>query len=523
MDQESWSGRSLNDRYKIEELIGRGGMSTVYKATDPNLQRDVAIKLIHPYLSNDADFIRRFQTEAATVAAFHHPNIVQVYDFNHDGENFYIVLEYIPGETLQDHLDGLKASGTKISLNQAIRILLDICDALAYAHEKGVIHRDIKPANIMLNERGRAVLMDFGLIKILKAASHTATGAIVGTARYMPPEIILNEMPDERSDLYSLGVTFYQMLSGKPPFDANSAISLIKMHLYEPPPNLRTSNPDIPSGLIHIVNKLLKKDREERYHSANDTADDLKRILSTLETVSAESIFSSSQTFGYLKIKLPDGGKLEFEVSKPEITIGRGESNDIIIQDERISRSHARFEFNAEGEVHVVDTGSTNGISVNGVKVAQAVITPRDVVQIGGSQVQFEQSSVRIAGRTGIGIKIKSDQTVMEITHPKATQEFSKDCIVVHTPEKTWEIPLDDTVKELSIGRDKNNDVVINHPSVSRSHARIVRDHQTFKLKDANSSNGLYVGGKKLDEVILKSGVTVELGETSIIFKEASH
>ncbi|MDX1379017.1 MAG: serine/threonine-protein kinase, partial [Anaerolineales bacterium] len=161
MEQESWIGRSLGGRYEIEALLGRGGMSAVYKAGDPKLKRTVAVKLIHPHLSRDEDFIRRFKTEAASIAAFRHPNIVQVYDFDYDGENYFMVMEYIAGGSLQDHLGQLKELATVMPPEQAIRIIMSVCDALAYAHDLGVIHRDIKPANIMLTDEEQPILMDF--------------------------------------------------------------------------------------------------------------------------------------------------------------------------------------------------------------------------------------------------------------------------------------------------------------------------------------------------------------------------
>jgi serine/threonine-protein kinase len=388
MDQESWIGRSLGGRYQIEELLGRGGMSAVYKATDPKLKRTVAVKLIHPHLSRDDDFIRRFKTEAASIAAFRHPNIVQVYDFDYDGENYFMVMEYIAGGTLQNQLRQLKKLETVMHPEQAIRVIIGICDALAYAHKLGAIHRDIKPANIMLTDEEQPILMDFGLVKILNATSHTATGAIIGTARYMPPEIINDEAPDERSDIYSLGITLYEALTSAPPFDAESVLTLVTMHLNDPVPDLSASRPDIPHGLMRIINKSLEKDRNDRYSSAHEMGRDLKRILPTLQTASV-----SSTKFGYLNIKLPDDGEMEYDVSKPEITVGRGENNDVVIDDERVSRSHARLEINPHGEVKVIDMGSTNGVMVNGVKVKETVIKPGDVVQMGGSTIRYENLS----------------------------------------------------------------------------------------------------------------------------------
>ncbi len=296
MEQSTWIGRSLNGRYKIDALLGQGGMSAVYKATDPNLKRVVAIKLIHPHLSTDSDFVYRFKKEAAAVAALRHQNIVQVFDFNTDNDVNYMVLEFVPGETLQERLKHLKSSNIKMPVEQAVRIILNVCDALSYAHKLGIIHRDIKPANIMLDLHGQAILMDFGIVKILDDTSHTATGAVVGTARYMSPEVIRSEVPDERSDLYSLGVTFYEMLSGDPPFDAPSAMSLLMRHLNDPVPDLKTKRQDLLPGLIRIVNKSLEKDRENRYRSASEMAGDLKRFLSSLETVPVPAVPSTLKT-----------------------------------------------------------------------------------------------------------------------------------------------------------------------------------------------------------------------------------
>jgi serine/threonine protein kinase len=282
MDQPTWIGRSLNGRYTITALLGSGGMSSVYKANDPNLKRVVAIKLIHPHLSTDPDFIYRFKKEASAVAAFRHPNIVQVYDFNVDGEVYYMVLEFIPGESLQERLKELKKSNLKMPIEQAIQIVINVCSAMGYAHKHGMVHRDIKPANIMLNVHGEAILMDFGIVKILGDETHTVTGAVVGTARYMSPEVIRSEVPDERSDIYSLGVTFYEMLNGDPPFNADSAMSLMMRHLNDPVPNLRNLRPDVPPQLVAIINRSLEKDRVKRYSSADEMAADLRNLLTKL-------------------------------------------------------------------------------------------------------------------------------------------------------------------------------------------------------------------------------------------------
>lgn len=224
-------------------------------------------------------------------------------------------------------------------------------------------------------------------------------------------------------------------------------------------------------------------------------------------------------SLGYLKLKLPGGGEQEFEVSKPEITVGRGQTNDIVIMDGRMSRAHARFEFSDNGEVTVVDAGSTNGVRVNGNKVEKAVIQPGDIVQMGESQIHYEKAS-KDEELTVINSEMDLDRTIADFVLPAVLNDTSEDRIVIYTPDKTWEVVLDAKVDSLTIGRSSSCDVVIEHPSVSRSHAQIVRDHRTFKMRDLNSSNGLYVNGEKRDEVILDSGVTVKLGYATIIFKK---
>jgi|GEM_PF-1036454 len=284
MERSGLIGQTLNGRYKIEELLGQGGMSAVYKAFDPNLKRMVAVKVIHSHLAGDARFRSRFESEATAVAALRHSNIVQVYDFASDDDLYYMVQEFVPGETLQDHLKRLNEGGRSMPVADALRYTGDIAEAAGYAHRRGMIHRDIKPANIMLSVHGEAILMDFGIVKITGSSEHTVTGAVIGTALYMPPELIRGEVPDPRSDIYSLGVTLYEMVSGRPPFDANSAMTLLMMHLQDPVPELREVRPDVPDPLMDIVRQALAKDREERFASMEDLSRALRDLRDHLDT-----------------------------------------------------------------------------------------------------------------------------------------------------------------------------------------------------------------------------------------------
>ncbi|MBK7920528.1 MAG: serine/threonine protein kinase [Chloroflexi bacterium] len=268
MSQPTWIGRTISGRYHIDELLGQGGMSAVYKATDPNLQRVVAIKIIHNHLSGDPDFIKRFEREAAAVAHLRHSNIIQVYDFNHDGDAYYIVFEYVAGVTLQDRLKKLNELHQQMPAGEAIDIAVGLGEAVHYAHKQGLVHRDIKPANVMLNSRNEPILMDFGIAKIVGGAKHTATGATLGTAQYMSPEQIKGEAIDARTDIYALGITLFEMLGGRSPFDADSTMAVMMMHVQNPVPDLRDIRRDVPVDVVMILKKAMAKEPDGRYQNA---------------------------------------------------------------------------------------------------------------------------------------------------------------------------------------------------------------------------------------------------------------
>ncbi len=299
--QQSWLGQTIAGRYKIEALLGQGGMSTVYRATDPNLRRTVAVKLIHSHLSNDPQFVRRFEQEAAAVAQLRHPNIIQVYDFNHDDDIgiYYMVLEYVPGDTLQARLAALNAVRQRMSVAETVYITGAICDAVAYAHQHGMIHRDLKPANVMLNPQGQPILTDFGVAKMLGESNQTAAGSVIGTALYMSPEQARGERPDERSDIYSIGVMLYEMIAGRPPFQADSAVSLMMKHVTQPVPDIRQINKSVPDLLVGVTKRALAKEPAERYRTATEIAlalraTDLLGREAMLETVRPKARHTSS-------------------------------------------------------------------------------------------------------------------------------------------------------------------------------------------------------------------------------------
>jgi serine/threonine protein kinase len=344
MAKVSWIGQRLSGRYQIDELLGQGGMSAVYKASDPNLKRVVAIKMIHAHLSDQHDFVRRFEEEAAAVAQLRHSNIVQVYDFNHDEGMYYIVLEFVPGETLQDRLKRMNKSGRSIPVEDGLRYMAQVCDAVDYAHERGMIHRDIKPANIMLSVYQSAVLMDFGIAKMMGGQQHTATGAVVGTAMYMSPEQIQGERLDERTDIYSLGVTLFEMIGGRPPFEADSAMTLMMMHINDPIPDIRHLKPDVPEDVVAILNMALAKKRANRYGSAAEMALDMRRVLAQLEGAAAPEVAAVKPAPATLIEPVMDEKRLVEStavpaVIQPEPTIVEESKPRSVVQPSDVARS----------------------------------------------------------------------------------------------------------------------------------------------------------------------------------------
>ena len=271
-------------KYELRERIGRGGMAEVYKAYHASLDRYVAVKVLHPFLGEDAEFKERFEREARNVAQLRHPNIVQVYDFEYDSERelYYMVMEYVDGPTLRTRIRYLQAHGELMPIREAVNIVHKLANALAYAHSRGMIHRDIKPGNIMLDTEGRVVLTDFGIARIVGGVSATASGSMVGTPAYMSPEQGLGQAGDNRSDIYSLGVVLYQLLTGTTPFDADTPIAIVLKHVNEPLPPPSSLNADLPPELERILYKALGKDPEDRYQTIETMMAELGQTLGSL-------------------------------------------------------------------------------------------------------------------------------------------------------------------------------------------------------------------------------------------------
>ncbi len=271
MAPQKLTGLNLG-KYQLREQLGRGGMADVYRAYHPQLDRFVAIKVLRGELVEDEEFLIRFQREAKIVAALRHANIVQVFDADAQDVIYYMVMELLEGDTLKARLNDYRARGEKMPIGEGVRVLLDVLDGLAYAHGEGMIHRDLKPANIMLTKRGQAVITDFGIAQIVGGTRHTFSGALMGTLNYIAPEQGMQNQSDARSDLYSLGIVLYEMLTSKPPFDADTPLAILMKHVNEPLPLPSTFGVSIPEPLERVLLKALSKNPDDRYQTAQEMA-----------------------------------------------------------------------------------------------------------------------------------------------------------------------------------------------------------------------------------------------------------
>jgi serine/threonine protein kinase len=291
-----WLGKVIG-KVRIEKFLARGGMAEVYLATHLTLERPVAVKLLHSHIEEEPILLERFNREAKVVAGLRHPNIVQIFDFDTSDGHPYIVMEYLKGPTLANYLRGLHARNERIPSHQVARLLKALTAALDYAHEQGVIHRDIKPGNIILHKKGdaipldkpltndvEAIVTDFGLVRIVDAASQTASGMVSGTPAYMSPEQARGDKTDHRTDIYSLGVVLYEMLAGRVPFEADSTMSVLYMQIHNTPPPIPGTLPEVQA----VLDRALAKNPADRYQSSREMAVDF--FLSIGMTSQAETI-----------------------------------------------------------------------------------------------------------------------------------------------------------------------------------------------------------------------------------------
>ncbi len=294
--------------YRILEALGQGGMARVYRAYQENLGRDVAIKVLPPWYATDRSFVERFNLEARLVARLSHPNIVTVHDASEQNGHLYIVMQFIDGGTLKQRLDYFQRAQQMMNTTEVVNIFVQLADALAYAHEQGVIHRDVKPVNVLMDNANRPILSDFGIAKVLAStqAHLTRPGAGVGTPEYMSPEQCQGGPVDGRADIYALGVMLFETLTGRTPFLGDNYPALAHSHIYEPPPRPRALNPAIHPAMEAVILTALQKNPFQRYQTAHAMADALNHALNIISNPSMSNYYSNSSPIPIPPITQPN-------------------------------------------------------------------------------------------------------------------------------------------------------------------------------------------------------------------------
>jgi serine/threonine-protein kinase len=284
--------RVLNARYEIQSRLGEGGMATVFGGTDRVLGRRVAIKVLSPHYARDRKAVERFRREAQAAAGLNHPNVVSVFDTGSDDGVHYIVMEHVEGRTLADVIRDEGA----LQPGRAATIAVDVCRALASAHERGLVHRDVKPGNVLLASDGGVKVTDFGIARVASGEPLTVTGSVMGTASYLSPEQVRGGEIDARSDVYSLGCVLYEMLTGRPPFDGETPLAIAYKHVEEDPVSPSSINPAVPSELEAVVRKAMSKHPTDRFASAAEMARDLRSAAPTAPMEPAAAAPPSDRT-----------------------------------------------------------------------------------------------------------------------------------------------------------------------------------------------------------------------------------
>jgi eukaryotic-like serine/threonine-protein kinase len=276
-------------RYELLELVGRGGMSTVWKAQDRLLDRTVAIKVLHEQFTQDEEYVERFRREARSVAQLSHPNIVTVIDRGEDGGRQYIVFEYVAGWNLKQVIE----RQGPLPIRDALLLALQMARALGFAHDRGLIHRDVKPQNVLLNEDGHAKMTDFGIARSVDVDGVTITGTVLGTSEYIAPEQARGQRVDALTDVYSLGVVLYELLAGGVPFHGENFVAVALRHVNEPPPDVLDRRPDCPPRVAMAIERAMAKRPEDRFQSMDELVSELEACLADLDPSSEEATMIS--------------------------------------------------------------------------------------------------------------------------------------------------------------------------------------------------------------------------------------
>jgi serine/threonine protein kinase len=439
---DSLVGTVLDNTYRIEKILGQGGMGAVFRAHDIALNRPVAIKVMHSHIAQQPGFRERFLQEARAIAALDHPGIVQIYSFSREPTLLYIAMAFVQGQNLGDWLQVLAERDMVVSLPEALAIVESVAESLAYAHRRGVFHRDIKPGNIILRplEPGQSsptglafqpVVTDFGLAKLSEGGIMSMPGTSMGTPAYMAPEQCEGREIDGRADVYALGVVLYELVTGRLPFAVRTLTEAIRAHTQETPPPPRSIDAAIPSQLEQIILKAMAKRPEQRYQAADELGQAVRGVRlsapqpapqaptatevarASLATMMGEEIAParpSSELWptppsqptpgGQIVIMLPDGSTRALAIGgRQRVNIGRDADNDIALADNQVSRHHAQIVI-AENRYTVTDLNSTNGTWLDNNKLLPGVAEtwrPAQTLRVGGHWLKLQVAAAGVS------------------------------------------------------------------------------------------------------------------------------
>ena len=400
-------GRQI-DHYRVERRLGDGGMGAVYLAKDLNLQRDVALKVMHERFASQNQFQRRFQQEAQAAANLHHDNIIEIYDFDAKDGQLFIAMAYLEGGSLRDYMDQAAQRGSQIDLETAIHLVRQLAEALHYAHEQDMVHRDVKPDNVLLKtvtqngeETQRPILTDFGLAKLLQSSdSDSDLEGTLGTLEYMSPEqCIIGRPVDGRSDIYALGIVLYELVAGRRPFAPRTPQEAIDMHSKQAAPPVRNFRPNITVELDDVIKKSMQKDPRNRYQTAREMAVALERALHPQPVMEdpPTQLEATGPYIGPIKVHVTRDGipHRNPQFDRDRITLGRGDNQDIWLEDptKRVSRQHLQIIRSPEYGYQIIDLASGNGTELNNQTVPSNVPTnwpEGSIIEIGAYQLRWE-------------------------------------------------------------------------------------------------------------------------------------
>ncbi len=415
-------GQTINDRYRLDSLLGDGGMGTVFRALDRNLERQVAIKLMHSHFARQPEFRLRLIQEAQTAAKLNHPSIVRIYDFGDSDQGLFIAMEYVDGGSLREHLQRLQSLNKFLPFSQSLQMGIQIAEALDYAHRRGVVHRDVKPGNIILrrlshpDEAGeqpfRALLTDFGLVKLQEGSPMTQSGATVGTPAYMSPEQCEGIELDGRTDLYSLGIVLYELVTNRLPFSFQSLADAISTHRRgtraSPPSEYRA---DAPLLIDSLLAKSLAKSPEDRFSDGYEMASALRSALLSLKGTATRVMLRQELDILDRVADPPDGFDLQIlapghapsvmPLSRSIVTVGRNADNDVVLPADGVSRHHARLQATSLGW-EVLDLGGVNGTWVDDRRLRSDEPTPLAIgskVRVGPYELVLRGPEVSLAAQ----------------------------------------------------------------------------------------------------------------------------